>query len=85
MNHTTEADEGTTTIQGSSNGSDKNVKYPSSPEKVLDKRQLFMWVTQMVASLSWLAACLIYNSYEHGDIWQFVSPSVQIKFVCFHF
>jgi len=44
-----------------------------SVRKVLSARMLFIWITQMVASLSWFIACLIYNSYDHGDIWQFIA------------
>lgn len=33
----------------------------------VDPRLAFVWATQLVASLSWFIAVLVYDSYEHGD------------------
>ena len=41
----------------------------------MDGRLAFVWFTQMVASVSWIIACYIYDSYEHGDVWQWVSAA----------
>ena len=43
-----------------------------SSGRAVKARFAFIWATQMVASVSWFVACMIYNSYEHGDIWQVV-------------
>ena len=61
------------TICSNSDGKEPNHIATTVKRKVVGKRQLFMWMTQMIASLSWFFACLIYKSYDHGDIWQFVS------------
>lgn len=31
------------------------------------------WAFQLMASISWIVSFCIYNSYDHGDIWQLVA------------
>jgi len=65
---------GTMELTSSKKTNSGDMNYSRAGKKVLNARLLFIWMTQMLASLSWFTACIIYDSYGHGDIWQIVSP-----------
>ena len=53
--------------------SDDHRDHQSSLPMPQNKLEIFALVLQLLASISWVISIFIYDSFEHGDVWQLIA------------